>query len=61
MLKELLTKVEYNCLSKNPQVIILCDIIKDWLPFNHLQRVVVEEVLNHAILNMENQYYHKSE
>ncbi len=36
MLKELLTKVEYSRLSKNPQVIILCDIIQDRLPLNHL-------------------------
>lgn len=29
MSEKLLTKVEYSYLNKNPQVIILCDIIKD--------------------------------
>ncbi len=42
-------------------MIILCDIIKDRLPFNHLQRVIIERLLNHAILNKENQGYFKSE
>ncbi len=32
----------------------LCDIILDWLPLNHLQKVVVEKVLNHALLNKGN-------
>ncbi len=54
ILDELLTKVEYNSLSKNLEVIILYDIIQDRLPLNHLQRVVVKEVLNHPILNKEN-------
>ncbi len=61
MSEELLTEVEYNRLSENPEVIILCDIIQDRLPLNHLQRVVVEEVLNHAILNKENQCHYRSE
>ncbi len=61
MLEELLTEVEYNRLSKNPDVIILYDIIQDRLTLNHLQRVVVEEVLNHPILNKGNQCHHRSE
>lgn len=61
ILKELLTKVEYSCLSKNPQIIILCNIIQDRLPFNHLQRIVIKKVLNHIILNKENQCHHRSE
>ncbi len=54
MPEEYLTKVESSRLGDNPQAIILCDIIQDQLPLNHLQRVVVEEVLNHAICNEEN-------
>ena len=52
--EEHLTKVEYNRLGKNPQAVILCDIIQNRLPLNHLQRVVVEKALNHAILNKGN-------
>ncbi len=33
---------------------ILCDIILDRLPLNHLQEVVIEKVLNHALLNKGN-------
>ena len=29
MLEELLTNIKYNRLSKNPEVIILCDIVQD--------------------------------
>ncbi len=54
MSKEYLTKVESSCLGDNPQAIILCNIIQDQLPLNHLQRVVIEEVLNHTICNEEN-------
>lgn len=61
ILEKHLTKVEYNRLNKNPEVIILCDIIQDQLPFHHLQRVVVEKVLNYVILNKENQYYYRNE
>lgn len=49
-----LIKVEYNRLGKNPQTIILYDIIQDRLPLNHLQRVVMEEALNHVIPNKGN-------
>ncbi len=56
-----LTKIESSRLDNNLQAIILCDIIQDRLPHNYLQRVVVEEVLNHAILNKGNQYHHKSD
>ncbi len=60
MSEELLTKVKYNCLSENIEVIILYDIIQDRFPLHHLQRVVVKKVLNHAILNKGNQCYHRS-
>lgn len=61
MSEEVITKVEYSCLSKNSQVIILCDIIQDQLPLNHLQKVMINKVLNHAILNKKNQCHHSSE
>ncbi len=61
MSEEYLTKVESSYLSDNPQAIILYDIIQDQLPLNHLQRVVVEEVLNHAICNEENQCHLRSD
>ncbi len=61
MLEEYLTKVESIHLSDNPQAILLYDIIQDRLPLNHLQRVVVEEVLNHAIRNKGNQCHLKSD
>ncbi len=61
MSEELLAEVEYNRFSENPEVFILCDIIQDRLPLNHLQRVIVKEVLNHAILNKGNQCHHRSE
>ncbi len=61
MSEKLLTEVEYNRLSENPEVIILYDIIQDRLPLNHLQRVVVKKVLNHTILNKGNQCHHRSE
>lgn len=60
MLEEYLTKVESSRLSDNPQAIILYDIIQDRLFLNHLQRVIVEEVLNHAILNKGNQCHLRS-
>ena len=60
MSEEYLTKIEYSHLSKNPQVIILYNIIQDRLSLNHLQKVVVEEVLNYVIFNKENQYHHRS-
>ncbi len=61
MLEEHLTEVESSCLSNNLQAIILCDIIQDQLFLNHLQRVVVEEVLNHAIHNEGNQCHLRSD
>ncbi len=61
ILKELLIKVEYSCFSKNLQIIILCKIIQDRLPFNYVRRVVVKKVLNNAILNEGNQCHHRSE
>ena len=57
MSEEYLTKVEFSRFGNNPQTSILCDIIQDRLFFNHLQRVVIKKVLNHAILNKKNQYY----
>lgn len=36
MSEEHLTEVEYSRLGKNPQAIMLCDIIQDRLPLNHL-------------------------
>ncbi len=61
MSEEHLTKVESSRLGDNPQAIILCDIIQDRLPLNHLQRVVIEEVLNHATCNEGNQYHLRSD
>ncbi len=55
MSEEHLTEIESSRLSDNPQAIILCDIIQDRLLLNHLQRVVVEKVLNHTICNKGNQ------
>lgn len=56
-----LTKLKYNWFSKNPQAIILYDIIQDRLPFNYLQSVVVEKTLNHIILNKRYQYHYRSD
>ncbi len=61
MLEEYLTKVESSRLGDNPQAIILCDIIQDRLPLNHLQRVIVEEVLNYVICNKGNQCHLRSD
>lgn len=61
MSEEHLTKVEYNRLGENPQAVILCNIIQNRLPLNHLQRVVIEEALNHAIVNKGNQCGHRSD
>ena len=36
MKEELLTKVEYSHISKNLQIIILCNTIQDWLAIHHL-------------------------
>lgn len=55
MSKEFLTEMENDCLGENPQAIILCHIIQDRLLLNHLQRIVVEEALNHAIINKRRQ------
>ena len=60
MLEEYLTKIKYSRLGNNPQAIILYEIIQDWLSLNHLQRVVVEKMLNHAIFNKGNQCHYKS-
>ncbi len=59
--EEHLTKVEFSRLGNNLQAIILYDIIQDRLLFNYLQRVVVEEVLNHAICNEGNQCHLRSD
>ncbi len=61
MLEEHLTEVKFNRLDNNPKAIILCDITQDQLLLNHLQRVVVEKVLNHAIYNKENQCHLRSD
>ena len=60
MSEEYLTKIKSSCLGDNLEAIILCDIIQDRLPFNHLQRVIIEKVLNHAIFNKKNQCHHRS-
>ena len=54
MLEEHLTKIKSSHHGDNLQVIILCDIIYDRLPLNHLQKGVVKEVLDHAIHNKGN-------
>ena len=54
MSEEHLTEVESSRLGDNPQAIILCDIIQDRILLNHLQKVVVEEVLNNVIHNKMN-------
>ncbi len=61
MSEEYLTKVESSRLGDNPQAIILCDLIQNWFPLNHLQRVVIEEVLNHPICNKGNKCLLKSD
>ncbi len=61
MSEEYLTEEKSSCLGNNLQAIILCDIIQDRLSLNHLQKVVVEEVLNHAILNKGNQCHLRSD
>ena len=45
------TKFDKSWLDKNSDPIVLCNIIQGQLPLNSLQRVVVEEVLSHAISN----------
>lgn len=55
MSKELLTEIEKDRLGENLQAVILYDIIQDRLPFNHLQRVVIEEALHRAIVNKRRQ------
>ncbi len=62
---EILEKI-FNQSSIQPpwqksKAIILYDIIYNRLPLNHLQRVVVEEVLNYAILNKVNQCHLRSD
>ena len=61
MWKKHLIKVKYNRLNKNPQAIILYGIIQNRLLLNHLQSIVVEEAVNHAILNKKNQCCHRSD
>ena len=51
MLEQHLTEIEYSRLGKDPQIVILYDIIHNQFSLNHLQRVIVKEALNHAILN----------
>lgn len=55
MLEKFLTKIEKDRFGKNPQAIILCDIIQDQLSLNYLQRVVIEEAFNQAIVNKRRQ------
>ncbi len=61
MSKEHLTKIKSSRLGNNSQAIILCDIIQGRFSLNYFQRVVVEEVLNHTILNEGNQCHYKSD
>lgn len=61
MLERHLTKIKSSCLGNNSQAIILCDIIQNQLFFNHLQKVIVEKVLNHTIINKKNQCHHKND
>ena len=56
MSEEFLTKIEKNHFDKNPQAVILCDIIQDQLSHNYLQKIVVEKALNHVIVNKKHQY-----
>ncbi len=61
MSEEHLTEVKSSRPGNNLQTIILCDIIQNRLSYNHLQRVVVEEVLNYAIRNKGNQCHLRSD
>ena len=61
MSEEYLTEIELSYLGNNLQAIILCNIIWDQLPLTYLQIVVIEKVLNHAILNKGNQCNHRSD
>lgn len=51
ILEEYLTKIEYMYFSKNPQTILLYNIIQNRLLFNHLQRMIIKKLLNYAIFN----------
>lgn len=54
MIEEHSTELKYDCHRKNQQAVMVCDIIKNWLFLNRLQRIVVEKVLYYAIINNEN-------
>lgn len=56
MSKAVLTKIDKSCFDDNLDSVVLYGIIQDQLLLNTLQRVVVEEVLSHAISNKRYQY-----
>lgn len=53
--------MEKDCLGKNLQTVIPCNIIQDRLFLNYLQRIVIEKALNHTIVNKRRQYQDKSD
>lgn len=53
--------MEKDCLGKNLQAVIPCDIIQDRLFLNYLQRIVMEKALNYTIVNKRRQCQDKSD
>ena len=51
MTKIVLTKFNESWLDKNPDPVVLYNIIQDQLSLNIFQRVVTQEVLSHVISN----------
>lgn len=58
--KKLLTLIKKTQIGDNPQVYILCNIIKIWLLLNYLQYIVIEKIFRYAIIVRKNQYSNKS-
>ena len=56
-----LTEFDESRLGKNPDLVVLCNIIQGRLPLNTLKHVIVEKVLSHAISNKECQCQDKGE
>lgn len=51
MSKTVLIKIDESELGKNPDLIVLCNIIQGRLHLNILQHIIVEEVLSYFISN----------
>lgn len=49
-------KINKSWLDKNPDPMILYNMIKGQLPLKNLQRIIVKEVLSYVISNKRYQY-----